>query len=260
MEINDNIILDYLDGLLTEDQRTALEVAVSSDPELQQRVSDFREMQRYTRQQEAKNQAINNLREVHRAMRQRQSASSADEVEVVKGNGLRNALKFLVLALGIIAFFFLGYKLLSEGVGTIQDPEDPELLFADNFDPSDVSFTSRGAVEDSLLEQAATDFNNGDYAKVVTGLTTYNANNTPNPRANYALAIAMIAEGQHASARTILTDLRTNPLYKDDVQWYIGLSYLRERNFFEARQSLAGVGKTSNRYKAAQVMLDHLGE
>lgn len=259
MKIDDDIILNYIDGLLSDDEQSRVEAALRDNPQLQQEVAVYRDMQRFSSHQVAQEQALTNLDEVHRDMRVRGKAAAPEEDQPAN-NFLSNTLKFLGLVAALMACLILGYKFVNGDIGSIKNPDNPELLFADNFDPSTISFTSRGDVEEDVLTKAATDFNAGDYDGSLAIFESYVSTHDTNPRISYAMAVALIAVDQQAEARELLATLQSNPLYKDDVQWYLGLSYLRSQNFDEARNALAGVGKTSNRYKSAQILLDNLGE
>lgn len=262
MSIEQEKILAYLDDQLTGAEKMEVEAAISADPSI---LTPYEDMNSFLKNKSAKEAAFKNLRNVHNSMKAGASAPK-EEVPSDVNSKLKSILKLMALIAGVMLFFYLGYQFINKGIGQVQPSESPELLYAANFDPSDISFTSRGvATEPTLLGRAASALNEDNYSVAVDLFERGIELGGMNPRAYYAYSIALIGDGQTEKARLVLEDLSdNNPVYKDDALWYIAMSHLAEgtkqKDNFEARAALAGISKSSSRYKQAFSLLNDLGE
>ena len=263
MSINNDQILAYLDGTITAAERIKMEQFIQDDPQLKLDLEAFSDMNQFLKDKLEKDEALSNLKAVHQEMTQVEGGPDLDKSD----HGLaKNGLRLLALIAGCIGLFYLGYQIINKGVGTITPSEAPELLYAAHFDPATISFTSRSDdAEGDALKIGADAFNNKDYSSAIKTFETYLDLGEVNPRVSYAYGIALVANGQGDQARKVLSQLMTShPVYKDDALWYIAMSHLsegsKEHENGAARASLAGISKTSNRYRAAFGLLNDLGE
>jgi len=243
MSIEQEKILAYLDDQLTGAEKMEVEAAISADPSI---LTPYEDMNSFLKNKSAKEAAFKNLRNVHNSMKAGASAPK-EEVPSDVNSKLKSILKLMALIAGVMLFFYLGYQFINKGIGQVQPSESPELLYA------------------TLLGRAASALNEDNYSVAVDLFERGIELGGMNPRAYYAYSIALIGDGQTEKARLVLEDLSdNNPVYKDDALWYIAMSHLAEgtkqKDNFEARAALAGISKSSSRYKQAFSLLNDLGE
>lgn len=138
--------------------------------------------------------------------------------------------------------------------------QSPEAIYAANFQPAAISITTKGDNSTSKNNTEAINFfNQGEYQKAFPLFDTTGVSKEDLPPLLYAKAISGIETDNLALSREIFDDLISSyPVFSNDSNWYIALSYLKENRINEVRAYLDKIPSTSNRSPQRDALLDQL--
>ncbi len=127
---------------------------------------------------------------------------------------------WLSVAASILLIIGLGYWLLPQPANNLN--------FAQHFSPYELT-ALRGEENGDYLNEFETLYNQGKYKEVITH---YNGNlkSTNDDKIRIALGVSYLAQGLTKEARKQFEIAQKNPLFYDSATWYIGLSYLKEKD------------------------------
>ncbi len=171
------------------------------------------------------------------------------ENETIKEEPRRNL--FIGIAIGLIAVLLIwaAAKIIT------QKETMPETIYAQNFTPPDLDLTYRGSSVDRLFQMLESSYEEGDYKKFVDYVEGKDSLLNANPRLMLASGVAQMEMGKGKEAREHFKKLMENAIYRDQANWYIGLSYLKENDTENARRFLEIISKSSNRYRDQSIQI-----
>lgn len=244
-------IEDYLDGLMSDDDRKVFETEVGTNPELAQALATVREARERLQQQWGHAAADAALRETLNDFGTRffKSGGSAQKT----GGGA----KFFqmprawwaaaaAIALLVTAWFFLR-------------PATPEQLYAQYRTFPEASFTLRASDPgQQTLENAATSFNAKNYSAALELLQSQLATDPANLEAQFFSSLCLLELKRYDEAIATLEPIsNTANSWADEAQWYLALSYLRQNKEEECAAILRQIPQSNWHYPEAQKLLKH---
>ena len=223
----------YLGGDMSPAEKTSFEVLLKSNEEVAADFQLFNEMKGHIEEADSIESALKNLREVR---------SEMDSEPSTKFNRLGALATIITVLLLCLALFWFN-KAPKE--------QKPEILFAQNFNPDLISLTMRGEDKETNDEEITQLFNDKKYDEVLQRVVNGKIEDL-DPRMIYLIGISQIGNGEYREGRETLKGLEENhPIFKDDVNWYIGLSHLAEGNKELARPYLSTLPVSHKNYKKA---------
>jgi hypothetical protein len=198
---NDELLMRYLDGELSEEEHGQFELEMQNNTEL--------------------NDRVRNLRIAIEAVRQ---AGTDEKIRGLHGKMMRTALndekadrpvrKIIRITMGIAASIVLLVAAL--GIYTYQ--LSSEKTFDDHF-LNYSSFTSRGS-EASIIPEL---FRKGNYQQVINEARSATVSSSD----KIMLAISYLNLNQASSALPLLTELKKDERFQQDAEYYLGMAYLK---------------------------------
>ncbi len=253
----------YLNGRLDPEERKALEKRVLQDPDLQ---AEFK----------AQLQAEYGIRE---AVREAKKAEFKEEYHKLypAGSRIRNFRPWALLALAAAFALFL---LLSYSFWRSPKPLDQESIFAENFQPEPLTFTSgqrgnpRQQEKDSLdpeddWMEAQEAYLDQDYSRSIDALDQLLADSTYAylPKVYYTLGVIYLKKAKESGepspgeytrlARENFAQVSPTSIYHQDADWYTALSYLLENNrkaTLKAMREIAADSGSGRQKEAAKIL------
>lgn len=156
------------------------------------------------------------------------------------------AASVLLLISCALAFWLLSNK-------SIDIPQDQ--LYANYFEPTELSFSYRGDDSNEVLETLQELFNTKDYPEFIDQLAAYNPDKDRDPALILAKGQAHLELDQFTRADEEFKSLLANPLYKDQANWYLGLMYVKQNKNAEALIYLDAVDRGSKYSKQAEEIM-----
>ena len=201
---NDEILMRYLDGDLSGEERIQLETIMENDPNLRDRVRDLQIAIEAVRQAGT----AEKIRGLHKKM--------IAEGIVNDERADRPVRKIIRMAMGIAASIALLVAAL--GIYTYQ------LSVEKTFETHFLNYTtsvSRGSLEyESKTPEL---FLERKYQQIVDQSKTY----TPKPADQLLISISYLHLNKPSPAIAILKELQENENYKEDADYYLGMAYLK---------------------------------
>ena len=117
----------------------------------------------------------------------------------------------------------------------------------------------RSTSNDSLLIEATNNFNNKRYREAIPSFETILKKDTQNSFVHFYYGISLLETGQAGKARGELVQLYNgNSLFRYDAAFYIGLSYLKEKDIVTCRAWLNKIPADAAKYDKAQQLMKKL--
>ncbi len=235
----------YLDGTLERTELEAFEQALQEDQQLSREVEIQRELRRGIR-----NRGNDLLKDRLRKIHTEEITSNQEGVDKKEKKGRVVALRWPMLGAVAAVLLLIAVFVLFPG------QQSPEELFAQNYEPYEISLVQRGEDADALAK-ADEDYRSGNYQTAITSLETLLQNQPANAKLHLVLGICYLETDQLQQARDHFGLALNNGLYKDKAQWYLALSYLKEGKIQLARSYLEPLREDQNsiyREKAAQLL------
>lgn len=135
----------------------------------------------------------------------------------------------------------------------------PKDLFHQYFQPPLAAFTEKGNGEAGLLQQAERAFNAGDYARAGQYFDAVLTENPGDLQATFYRGLSHLGAGDPAAARGMLEPLALGAsAFAEDAQWFLALSYLREKDYAACRSELANIPQNSRWWEKAEALKQSL--
>jgi len=252
MNKNQEQIWRYLSGEMPSEEKLSFEQELDSNSALRSALNEEKELLQFLKNKEAKTSALTNLADIHQESISIHSNATAAEPTITteKAPQQRRAIIKWLIPAAIAATIALGYIFLPT------DSSTPQELYASHFEPSEVSFSTRGDNNEAMLAKVAQLFNAGSYDSTVGFIEKLSEDIQAQDKIRYTKAISYIATQRNAEGRNLLNELPA--LYGDEVGWYKALSYLQESNVTEAVTALQSISPKFNRYDSVSTLLKQL--
>ena len=117
----------------------------------------------------------------------------------------------------------------------------------------------RGSTTDSLFKQAVEYFNDKKFNEAIPYFEKILKADKQNAMVQYFYGIALLQSGQSDKSRTVFIQLYSgNSLFKYDAAFFMGLSYLKEKNEQSCKEWLNKIPADAGQYKKAQELMKEL--
>ena len=155
--------------------------------------------------------------------------------------------------IGIIGF--ASYKMIF-----VSKQLDEQAIYASYFKPlTNPDATVRGENGATDESQAIQAYEKEDYFEAVNAYQKLVANNPDNVKNNLFLGISYLGTNQPKKAIDVLNKITTSEEFHFDIQWYLALAYIKNKEIQNAQTTLSNLSKEENYYqKEAQEILDKL--
>lgn len=245
MNEQDHILLDaYFNGLLDEQEARALRNRVDTDPEWGAAFQLRQQMEQWLQQEPGRQAVSQTLTSVGADFFKENTSQTP--LKATKVNWKRSLLLAASFALLLVATWYFG---------TTRPPGYGQYAIH-----TPLSFTERGARQ-TLQSAAESDFSQGNYRKALQSLNTLLQEQPDNLTAVLYKGICLIELDQTVEARNVLQPVAGgNSALRMDAQWYIALSYLKEKNLARCKEALLLIDANSDQYEQARKLLSALPE
>lgn len=244
----------YLEGDMEVQEKESFEAQLQSDKELQSLIAAYQNIHQTLkmkiapatedRQVEATLAALNKQYFEEGAVTE--STGKENKTEVVKVLSLNQYLKWLSLAAVLIIGLFVWAPWSAD-------------LYEKYAISKKMSVAERGAGQAEVLEKAASLYNNGDYAGARKLLEKGYQAKPEHSITAYYYGITLIETGSYDEARTVLTKLYNGEsVFKFDAAYYIGLSYVKQKNHQQALEWLIKIPQGTSHYANARELTQKL--
>lgn len=233
------LLNDYFDGLLPPETEQQVKERVATDPEFQAAFRLHQDMLAFPRRDEQRQAFAGTLERVGQDFFKEAGAAPTTFRTTFNWGKLTAAAAAIVLLLAAVWF-----------LNRSSEPEYRQ--FAQH---APLSLTVRGA-SDQLKTQAEQAFNRQDFAAAQTALSQVLAAEPDNLTARLSLGICYIETDQPDQARAVLSPMADGAsALKSEAQWYIALSYLKEKKTDAWQNALRKIQPGTDRYEDAQKWL-----
>ena len=247
----------YLTDAMDSNELEAFEIALKTDTRLQNDVAEETEMLQFVQEKDSKEAAIRVIHDVHKKMtNQAQTMSTSDPVQTKSIEGGRATIIKYLVPFAVAASLFLGYLYLNPNTQQVQNSTE---LYASYFQPKEMNAGTRSENSSEDVSEIVQLFNDQKYVETLSRIENLPAPENLDDRLDYIRAISLIASDKSDDARTVLFNLaERNPIYKNDVLWYTGLSYLKEGNEEDAKITLLQIPDSYSKSVEVKKILDQL--
>ncbi|SFD57956.1 Tetratricopeptide repeat-containing protein [Chitinophaga sp. CF118] len=122
-----------------------------------------------------------------------------------------------------------------------------------------VTTAERGDRTDTLLQQAATAFNNQEFGIAQKDLHALYQQEPDNALVQFYYAVSLVETGDHHTGQPILEHIyQGSSIFKYDAAYFLALSYLKINNYEACRQWLQKVPAGTGKYAQAQSLMSQL--
>ena len=243
-------IANYVHDLMPAEERQAFEAALGTDPELQQQLALYRDVDTTLQQQFAKDEQREQLQGTLLQMRQEyfgaqpgaQSASQPAKVIPFK--------RYLSVAVAVAAVLIVAMFVWNPWQQNLYEKYAGTQMVAQ---------VERGNHIDTVLQSATTAFNNKEFTEAAVLLAEVVEKEPDNSFATFYFGIALLETNKMAQARPIFTKLFLGEsAFKYEAAFYQALSYLKEKNKISAKEWLDKIPQDAPNYNKATELLKKL--
>lgn len=243
--IEDSKLDKYLSNQLTSDERSTLEKELESSEELKHRLKVLKSQKSFLKNQEAITKSKSAISDISQEFRQQLQAP-----EVKKTSKMIYLIPSAIAALLIVGLFIRPLITATDTSATA--------LFAEYFQPTQLSLLTKNDSNNELLQNAQLTFNQENYTEAIDHLTELIDREPANDQYRFNLAVAELGAGQSNQAISKLEQFYKHPLYGSAALWYSALSHLKLENMVNAKTSLNAISNDSSYYETAQQLLKKL--
>lgn len=244
MNERDNTLLDnYFNGLLGSKDALAVEVRALSEPEFGAEFSLRKEMEAFPRKEAKREAFIATLRNMEGEYFQEKGTQSPP-LTVVRNNMPR----WIALAASV--------TLIAAAVWFFNQNGTP--VYEQYAQHTPLSLTVMGNTAKAKTD-AETAFGQKDYARALAALDQVLVAEPDNIKATFYRGICILEFGRGSEARAVFEPLAAGrSALREDAAWYVGLSYLKEKDLEVCKVALGKIGPGEAHYKEAQKILKGL--
>ncbi|RNL84682.1 tetratricopeptide repeat protein [Sinomicrobium pectinilyticum] len=246
MEEQDYILFeDYVSGTLSEEEKQKLEERLQYDDELKESFTVYKEASVYLDRTFGKTEDTEAFRDKISAISKeyfRKDTEPSKGIRKLRPWQIAVAASILVI-LGIFFFRRTGMP-----------------VYEDYADYPQLSLTVRGG-ENTLLKQAETAFNEGDYGKASVLFEDILKADRTNAEISFYYAVSLVELGRYEEADTGFSALMASrSVFRTEAIWYGALSKLRQKDYKASAGLLEQIPEGDDRYAQAQKLLKKLPE
>jgi len=236
----------YIDGEMTAGETAAFEAEMQQNAELKAEVVLYNDVQGTLKAELHPSGNVTELRKTLAGLNEEFFTGQKTSAKVVS---IKRTRWISAIAAVLVMGLFL----------TIWSPWKKDNLF-DTYAATEMPGVEvRGQQSDSLLKEAALQFNNKKFADAVPMFEQVLRIDPQNSFARYYYAIALLQTGQIEQSRNQLTQVYNgSSVFHTDAAFYIALSYLKEKNKAQCRVWLEKITEGAGTYEKAKELLKKL--
>jgi tetratricopeptide (TPR) repeat protein len=244
MNERDNTLLDnYFNGLLGPEDALAVEARAVSESEFGAEFSLRKEMEAFPRKEAKREAFLATLRNMEGDYFQGKGAE-LPQLKVVRNNMRR----WIALAASV--------TLIAAAVWFFNQGGTPDYEQYAQHTP--LSLTVMGNTAQAKTD-AETAFGQKDYARALAALDQVLIAEPDNIKATFYRGICILEIGRGSEARAVFESIAAgNSALREDAVWYIGLSYLKEKDLEACKAVLGKISVGEAHYGEAQKILKGL--
>jgi len=215
-------IVRYAEGELSSEEKQKMEEDLRADASLAERLELYRQLKGTLEQRLPADEVATALQQTLKGMRGKYFGGAGATVVPI-----RSFRKYVVALAAAAAILFAVVMLW---------PSD----YLNTYGKTQmVGTTERGEGSDSLMEQASSYFNGGDFAKALPLLDQAFQKDSTNQTALFYKGVALLHTGGLEQARQDLTKVFTGvSLFRYEAAFYIAVSYAQQKNNAAAKEWL----------------------
>lgn len=239
-EQDHELIERYLSGDMDAGTRSAFEGRLEKEPELLQTLQTWRDVQETLRHSLQPDPQRDELKKTLHSLR---PVITKQPGKVVRFNRSLVAIASLAAAVALILYFSPWDKDLYQQYGAQEM----------------ISPAERSTGADTLLAEAAHQFNHHHYAQAIVTLDKVLAQQPDNAYAKYYRGLSYLENKQPALARPDLEAIYNGEsVFKYEGAFYVALSYLKEKNEEKCIEWLKKIPADAENYHKAKELLEKL--
>lgn len=250
--------IKYLDNELLPDQRIKFESTLRENKVYQKELAAIKGMKSFAKDKANKEKALKASKDIYTDFKNKVvSDSNKSTTEIKENTNSKTRLLKYLIPIAIAAMFIICFFATDWSSSKLKGNDQ---IYAKYFNPVELSLVVRSEGEQNLEKEAEISFNKKDYQAASDQLSKLLVNKPNDKKLLLYKAISEIAIGEQNSARSILSILSEDELYKSESNYFIGLSHLQSNNSAEALQNLKNIEADSYRFAEAQQIINILSE
>ncbi len=246
-------IARYAEGLMEADEQMEFETALAADNELQQQLDLVYEangkLQQYFSSQEGEEKLKLTLEDMRSEFF---SGENPGKVVPLSAPVRHKVVKMMWRKVAVVAAAAILVAVF------LWQPWNND-LYTKYADIEMVSSVERGTHSDSLLTKATAAFNAKEFSSAAVYLFEVVQADPTNSFAQFYYGVSLLRSGKTEMARETLTKLTAgNSTFKYEAMFYMGLSYLKEKDEANCKKWLQQIPAGSGNYEKAKELLQDL--
>ncbi|MCB0662369.1 MAG: hypothetical protein KDC24_06495 [Saprospiraceae bacterium] len=237
----------YLEGTLNEEEKLAFEKEMSEDQALKNAVALEKDLQTFL-PDTAELAFRQNLEQVNKNWKNKQGGSTI-------------SMRWFSIAAGMLLVFgFSFWKTIFSPA-----PLNNQELFAAHFEPYQMVLNTRsgGQLEGEnqlKLNEALEAYADKNYSKAAIAFQNLAEIEPDNELYELYSGLSHLAAGHADTSIEILEVLqrKSSPSLREQIQWYLGLAYLKNDQKEEAKRTLSSIDEGEYRYEEAKKVLEDM--
>lgn len=248
-------IARYADHEMSAEERAAFEAALDTDPELQQQLAGYRDIERALQQHFTPDEQREQLQATMKGLRSEFFTDQAVDAPVAVTTPAAPAKvvsfnRYLKAAVAIAAVLVIGLF--------VWKPWQTD-LYTQYADAKMIRQEERGGHFDTVMTQATTAFNNREFTTAAVLLAELVQKEPDNSFANFYFGVALLQSDKVEAARRVFVPLfNGESAFKYEAAFYQALSYLKEKNKAAAKEWLEKIPADAANYAKAQEVLKRI--
>lgn len=246
--MNEDIILQYISGSLSEEALQVFEEQLKQDESLQKDLKLYQSMVHHASTKIQVTKSVDLVKDVGKEFKPSQTIQKHS-----KGtSAIRYLIPTAIAAMLLIGFFVV--PLIQTG------STNSKILDQSIYEVSPLSFSSRSAEANIIYEQAAKAFNSEDYENALQYLSIVLAGDPENNKAQFYKGMTLMRMEKLDAARETFESLIDHPLYIHASRYHTGLSFIKEEKYEPAKFAFESIPESSNYFKRAQKVLEYISD
>jgi len=260
MEEQDYLLIDnFFDGLLSETARQEVLQRVDKEPTFAAAFATTQKMQEWLRREPRRKvfeQTTAALGQSFFTEEKEENLATKSVKTIPVNNPVMGSRPGGLMKRGNIWAIAAAIALLVAAVWFVMRPQPPLYQqFALHTPPQ---FTERSGAF-TAATTAETSFKKGDYATALTALQQLAQQRPDDPTVAFYSGVCQLELQQTNAARAVFTTLANGvSVWREEAQWYVALTYLRENDLEKCKQVLGTIQPDAERYKSAVRLLKKL--
>ena len=245
-EFDYDMISSYLDGTMSSEEARAFEEQMLQDAELKQEVELYKDVNQTLKMKLHPDENEKALRNIMQELKGEYFAEEKSQTRIVPFRSRR-------WMAAIAAVLVMAVML------TVWSPWKKQDLYGKYSEITMPGVVERGSATDSLFKHAVEYFNDKKFHDAIPYFEKILKADKQNAMVQYFHGIALLQSGQPDKARTTFIQLYSgSSLFKYDAAFFMGLSYLKEKNKQACKEWLNNIPADAGQYKKAQELMKEL--